>query len=121
MGRIVHFEIPVEDTRKAREFYSEVFGWNFAAFGDDSYLLATTGPDNKPGINGAITKKRAAAQPLTNSIDVANIDEAMKKVEEKGGFVVVPKTVLPGVGYMAYFKDLDGNIMGLWQQDTTAK
>jgi uncharacterized protein len=28
-GRPVHFEVPANDTTRAREFYSNLFGWQF--------------------------------------------------------------------------------------------
>jgi len=120
MNRIVHFEIPVNDVAKNVKFYGDVFGWTFQQFGDENYLLCTTGKDG-PGIDGAIMKKRDANQPIVNSIEVASVDEMAKKIEAAGGIVVVPKMAVPSVGYLAYFKDPDGNISGLWQPDKAAK
>jgi uncharacterized protein len=28
MDKVIHFEIPAEDTERADKFYSQVFGWN---------------------------------------------------------------------------------------------
>jgi predicted enzyme related to lactoylglutathione lyase len=121
MSRVVHFEIPSSSPEKAVKFYQSVFGWTFNQFGNDGYWLATTGDEKSPGINGAVMQKRHPQQPLTNSIDVRNIDEAIKQVESSGGKIVVPKTLIPGVGWSAYFTDPDNNILGLWQQDQNAK
>ena len=121
MPRPVHFEIPADDAKRASKFFADVFGWTFQAWGDDgTYYLAETGSE-PAGINGAILKKRDPNQPLVNSIDVPSIDEYAKKVEENGGQIVVPKQSVPSVGYLAYFKDTEGNIHGLWQQDPSAK
>jgi predicted enzyme related to lactoylglutathione lyase len=37
-----------------------------------------------------------------------------------GGTLALPKMPIPGVGWLAYVKDPDGNIFGLTQPDTTA-
>ena len=51
------------------------------------------------------------------TIDVESIDESLKKVEAEGGSVVTPKTPIPGMGAFAYFKDSEGNTMGMFQSD----
>ena len=123
MPRPVHFEIPAEDAKRATKFFTDVFGWTFQTWGGDDagYYLAETGPEGSPGINGAVMQRRDPAQPIVNSIDVPSVDEYIKKVEAAGGVIVVPKQAVPSVGYMAYFKDTEGNIHGLWQQDPNAQ
>lgn len=121
MDRVIHFEIPVSDTGKALDFYKKVFGWEFSGYGDQEYWFAKTGEDNNPGINGAVMKRRDPAQPVTNNIQVENIDNSIKSIEENGGVIVVPKIAIPGMGYSSYFKDTDGNILGIWQINSNAK
>lgn len=121
MNRVVHFEIPSSEPEKSLKFYEKVFGWNFTRFGENPYWLAITGDDKVPGINGAIMKKNHPQQPVTNSISVENIDEAIQKIEAAGGKIVVQKTAFPGVGWSAYFMDTDNNIFGLWKEDKAAK
>lgn len=48
-------------------------------------------------------------------IDVDAIDEALGKIEREGGSVVRPRTEIPGMGAFAYFKDPDGNVLGLFE------
>ncbi len=120
-NRITHFEIPSDNPEANIKFFRDAFGWNFIQFGKEEYWLAVTGDEKKPGINGAIMKKRDPNQPLTNSISVDDIDVAIRKVEAAGGLIVVPKTPVPGVGWLAYFKDPDGNILGLMQEDKGAR
>lgn len=119
-NRVVHFEIPCDNPEKTIEFFKSAFNWNFQKFGDEPYWLAMTGDENVPGINGAIMKKKDPKQPLTNAINVENIDAAIANVEKAGGKIVLPKQTIPGVGWMAYFTDPDGNIHGLWQEDKNA-
>lgn len=120
-NRVVHFEIPCNNPEKTMQFFKDVFGWNFVQFGQDQYWLAMSGDASTPGINGGFMKRRDPAQPIVNSIDVADIDAAMKKVQDSGGEIVVPKQAIPTVGWLSYFKDPDGNIHGLYQVDSSAK
>lgn len=121
MARVVHFEIPSDKPEAAIDFYRKVFGWKIDKFGSFDYWLAITGDEKAPGINGAIMKKNSPQQPVTNSISVPDLDASIRDIESNGGRIVVPKTPIPGVGYYAYFTDLDGNIMGVMQEDKTAK
>lgn len=120
MSRVVHFEIPCDHPEKTIEFFKLAFGWQFQSFGPD-YWYVITGDDKTPGINGGIMKKRDPAQPIANSINVENLDESIIKIEKSGGTIVVPKFLIPTVGWMAYFKDPDGNIHGVFQDDKNAK
>lgn len=119
-NRVTHFEIPCDNPEKVLEFFTKTFGWTYVQFGTEPYWLAMTG-DKGPGINGAIMKKRDPNQPLVNSIEVENIDTSMAQVEANGGTIVVPKMAVPNMGYLCYFKDPDGNIHGLFQNDANAK
>ena len=115
MNRPVHFEIPSGDPDKATKFYEKVFGWKFTQWGTEEYWLAETGPKDQIGIDGAILRRRDPNQPVVNSIEVADIDATVKVLEAAGGTVVVPKMAVGEMGTLAYFKDTDGNIFGLWQ------
>ena len=119
-NRIVHFEIPCDNPQKTIEFFQKVFGWTFQQFGTEEYWVAISGDEKTPGINGGLMKRKDPRQPVVNSIEVTNLDESMKTIENAGGKIVVAKTAIPTVGWMAYFKDPDGNIHGLYQNDPTA-
>jgi len=121
MPRVVHFEIPADDPARAEKFYTEVFGWKFQKWdGPSPYWLVTTGPEGTPGINGGMMP-RQPGQPVVNTIDVPSVDEYAKTIEAKGGKIVVPKMAIPGVGYLVYFTDTEGNIGGIYTHDPSAK
>jgi uncharacterized protein len=119
-NRVVHFEIPCDNPEKTMDFFKDVFGWQFQQFGTETYWSVTTGDEKSPGINGGLMKKKDPNQPVVNSIEVDDLDKAMVKIEKAGGVIVVPKMAIPTVGWLAYFKDPDGNIHGLYQNDLTA-
>ena len=63
MGRVIHFEIHVEDMERAKLFYGDVFGWTFedwTAFAGMPYFGAITGDASEPGINGALMQRQSA-------------------------------------------------------------
>jgi uncharacterized protein len=119
MPRVVHFEIPADNPEMAITFYSDLFGWQFTKWdGPMPYWLIDTGEG--PGINGGLLQKNGPDHPVVNTVDVADLDSMVPKVEATGGTIVVPKMPIPGVGWLAYFKDLDGNIVGMMQADSSA-
>ena len=120
-NRVVHFEIPCDQPENTMNFFKEAFGWSFQQFGNEPYWIAITGDEKTPGINGAIMKKMNPGQPVANSIDVPDIEVAIQNIINAGGTIVVPKMAIPTVGWLAYFKDPDGNIHGVYQNDTAAK
>ncbi|MBP1646737.1 MAG: hypothetical protein H6Q30_182 [Bacteroidetes bacterium] len=127
MNRVVHFEIHAEDPRRAAEFYRAVFDWQCDKWeGPVEYWLVTTGKESEPGINGGIVKRRGtidgtAVVAFVCTVDVASVDDAVRKVEHNGGQNVVPKMPVPGVGWLAYCKDSEGNIFGVMQNDPSAR
>lgn len=120
--RVTHFEINADDPERAAKFYQEVFGWQIQKWeGPIEYWLITTGPDDKPGINGGLMKRMDPQATTVNTIEVPSVDELTKKVVEKGGTTVAPKQAIPGVGYGAYCQDTEGNTFGLMELDETAQ
>ncbi len=97
------------------------FGWDFKQFGQQPYWLAVTGPEERQGINGAIMKKRDSRQLITSYIEVDDLPATLGQIEKNGGKVVVAMTAVPRVGWLAYFQDPDGNMIGLMQNDPDAQ
>ena len=122
MPKIVHFEIPADNPDRAQKFYTSVFGWKVQKFPGYpvDYRLVTAGDEKEPGINGAIMA-RGQEKSVIDTIGVPDIDAYIKKIEKAGGKIVLPKSAIPGVGYMAYFQDTEGNKLGIYKTDMSAK
>jgi predicted enzyme related to lactoylglutathione lyase len=121
MARVVHFEINADDGERAVDFYTNVFGWKVEKWkGPVDYWLLTTG-EGEPGIDGAITLRADPLEATVNTVDVDSVDACMAKVVEHGGTILIPKMAVPGVGWMAYCKDTEGNTFGVMQSDPNAK
>jgi uncharacterized protein len=132
MNRVIHFEIHASDTAKMAEFYTAVFGWECRKWDNPvmDYWIVMTAPDgsSEPGINGGITGRKgpapAGGEPVDAfvcTIGVPNVDEYIKKVVEAGGKNVVPKAAIPGLAWLAYCTDIEGNIFGIYEDDKNAK
>ncbi len=125
MDKVVHFEITTDDVAKAKQFYGSVFDWelNDADMGGgQSYTTITSVPvdesmtPKEPGaINGGFTRRSADTPHPVITINVASIDETLKKIEAAGGKTVQARTEIPGMGAFAYFRDLEDNTLGLWE------
>jgi len=124
MPRVVHFEVPVDNPERASKFYSTVFGWSVEKWeGPQEYWLVKTGEDNEPGINGGFMRRcdeTEAAFSGANTIQVASVDEYVAKITEHGGKITLPKMEVPGVGYLAYFQDPEGNMFGIMEFSQSA-
>ncbi len=126
MPRVVHFEIHAGDPQRAVNFYQKVFAWKFQKWeGPMEYWLVTTGPDDQPGINGGLLQRRGeidgeAVIAYVCTVDVASVDDSTVTVQANGGQVVVPKMPIPGLGWLVYCKDTEGNIFGMMQSDPKA-
>ncbi len=129
---VVHFEMPAKDKKRASDFYSGAFGWKMVTAGPEmgNYLIAQTAETDENGMNktpGTINggffdyqDKEGFNMPHL-VIDVENLEESMKKVEESGGKIVGgasgPGKIddIPGIGRYVSFQDPEGNHVGMLQ------
>jgi predicted enzyme related to lactoylglutathione lyase len=124
MDKVVHFEIPTDDISRATEFYRSTFGWNLQDLSGQGmdYTIAMTAPvddqqrPTEPGaINGGMMKRSDDTPSPVITIEVASIDDALERIQSGGGSQVQPRQEIPGMGAFAYFKDTEGNTLGLWE------
>ncbi len=121
MPRVIHFELPVDDADRAVNFYRSVFGWEINKWdGPMDYWLIKAGDQGEPGIDGALTRRSEGFRSTVNTIGVESIDEALAKIEASGGKILMAKDMVPGVGWLAYAQDTEGNNFGVIQMDQPA-
>lgn len=127
MARVTHFEIHASNPQTLVDFYSAAFGWSFKQWGPMDYWLIETGPADQPGINGGLLPRRGDAPVPMQAVNafvctaqVDALDETVEKCLSLGATIAVPKMPVPSVGWLAYIKDPDGNIIGLMQPDPSA-
>jgi predicted enzyme related to lactoylglutathione lyase len=124
-GRVVHFEIPFDDGDRARGFYAGVFGWEAAPMPGLDYTMVSTGPSDpetgptEPGfINGGMFQRAEGFTGPNLVVDVDNLEDVLGKVAANGGTVVSERQAVGDMGFTAYFRDSEGNLVGLWETAT---
>ena len=86
------------------------------------WLISTVDDKGNKAVGGGMMKKQSLQlQGITNYFDVTSVQESSAKVEQLGGKVIVPKSPVPGMGYMAVCKDSENNGFGIFEADQTAK
>jgi uncharacterized protein len=117
VNRVVHFEVPVDDPDRAGAFYGRVFDWQVTRWGDVPYWPMPTGEPPGIGAEGALTPRSDAPEGVLVYIQVDEIDSALQRIRDAGGTVVAERTPIPGQGWFATFRDPEGNVLGLIQDD----
>jgi len=124
MPRVIHFEISADEPERAVKFYDEVFGWKTQKWdGPQNYWLLMTGEAGQPGIDGGLMRRADNPLPPSsaiNTIDVPSVDDYAQRISEHGGKVVMPKSAVSGIGYIAYCTDTEGNVFGIMEFDSSA-
>ena len=121
MSRPVHFEIHAENPERAIAFYTAMFGWRFEKWeGPWPYWMVYTGEGH--GVDGGLMPRMggppvegAAVNGWVMTVDVPSVDAAVSTGTSSGGSIALPKMEVPGVGWMAYLKDTEGNIFGVME------
>lgn len=112
VGSICHIEIPAKDLPKAKAFYSSVFTWEIQEnvpgpsywFFRAADARGAFDPEAEPSEHGVLLVLR-----------VDDIPSKLAEIEAAGGAVVTQKTAIGGgMGYYAYFRDPNGNKLGIW-------
>ena len=120
MARPIHFEIPADDPARAIEFYARTLGWQAQKFDGMEYWLVRTGAEGEPGIDGGIAPRRDPGERSVNVMGVESVGAAVDRIQGAGGTITVPRTAIPGVGWVAYALDTEGNPFGVFRDDPRA-
>ena len=128
MSRPIHFEIHASNPERVQAFYRTLFGWQFQSWGGPAeYWVITTGDAAQPGINGGLVRRRGSApaegqavNTFVCTVGVSDLDATLASLAKAGGTMALPRMAVPGVGWLAYIKDPDGNILGVMQADASA-
>jgi predicted enzyme related to lactoylglutathione lyase len=125
MPRPIHFEIHAAEPERAITFYQKLFDWKFTPWeGPMPYWTIKTG--DGPGIDGGLLPRQGSLIPeapviaYVCTIGVTSLDDSLAKALGMGAEVALPKQAIPGIGWLAYAKDPEGNIFGLMEADASA-
>jgi predicted enzyme related to lactoylglutathione lyase len=120
-GRVVHFEIPADDLGRAEAFYRDVFAWEINSIPGMGYTLVGTTPSTENGptqpgaINGGMLARAAPITAPVVTIEVDDIEAALKAIERLGGRTIRERMPVGDMGFAAYFADTENNVLGLWE------
>jgi len=122
LDKVVHFEIPADNLARAKKFYSTVFGWKIDDYPEMQYSIVRTVDSEENGtpkeagaINGGMLERQDPVRAPVVTISVDNMDQATATIERNGGKIIRPKMAVGEMGFAAYFRDTEGNVIGLWQ------
>jgi uncharacterized protein len=112
-GKLVHFEVPAQDTGRAKGFWGGVFGWSFNNPGlGIEYWMTRTGEDQ----GGAILSGEKPG--LVVYFDTDDIKATIAQIQELGG-TAGNRTPIPHVGWFAHCTDTEGNEFSVFESDET--
>jgi predicted enzyme related to lactoylglutathione lyase len=124
-NKLTHFAIHIDDMERAKKFYDEVFAWGFNAYGQADFLQIKAGKSENAALIGAMQSRKYSPVPgnivgFECTIGVENIDATIGKVVSSGGQILMPKTEIPYVGWIAKFLDTEGNLVCAMQYKQAA-
>ena len=111
------FEIPVKNFDRAKIFYETIFGAAMERMEAMGMKSAFFPADLKNGVGGCIIEGQGYEPSDKGSLVYLNggddLSVVLAKVEQAGGKILLPKTAIGPNGFMAHFKDSEGNKVGL--------
>lgn len=117
MSKVVHFEIPADDTARARTFWGSLFGVQFQSFEGPVEYHMFQNEDGQSG--GGIYPRQQGEKGLISYFNTDDIEAASEQVRQLGGKAEAKEPV-PGMGWYARAEDTEGNAFSLWQSDSSA-
>jgi predicted enzyme related to lactoylglutathione lyase len=116
-GRVVHYEIPIDEADRAGAFYHDVFGLQVTQWGSQPYWPVSAGEKAGSGTDGALAPRKDVPEGVLVYISVDDIDATLARVKEAGGTPLTGRMPIPTMGWSAKFRDSEGNQVGLFQED----
>ena len=120
MNKVIMFELPVTNVKRASAFYKKAFGWQIYPW-NGSYGVITVPedknwvPKEKGAINGEMYRRSSKEEKAMVVVLVPSMAKALAAVKKAGGKVVLEKEAYGEWGWYARVKDPEGNTFGLWE------
>lgn len=109
--KINYVEFPAKDLAKAKQFFTEVFGWTFTDYGPEYTAFSNS------GLKGGFFQSEQSCSTQQGSALIVmysqNLAETQQKIENAGGSVVQAVFEFPG-GRRFHFADPNGNEFAVW-------
>ncbi len=119
------FELYVSDFERAKRFYETILNAPLQEVPTDTCesvyrdwsRMAVFPYDNMKGVGGSLTQMKNVAPGAGGTIVYLNVeadlDGVLHRIPAAGGTVLKPRTSIGEHGFIAIFKDTEGNCVGL--------
>jgi uncharacterized protein len=110
----VHLELSTPDTTKAKQFYSDLFGWDFKDMDmGGGMIYSTFKPDSGPG--GGVFSMPGMPTFWLAYVGVQDINAATEKAKSLGAKIHKGPDEIPNVGWFTIIVDPTGATIALFQ------
>ncbi|HET6585443.1 MAG TPA: VOC family protein [Nannocystaceae bacterium] len=115
-GSFVHLELNTDDTDRAKEFYRDLFGWNYNEWpmGDSIYWGVKT--PEPPGGGIQTNPMPHAPSQWIPYVSVDDVQASVERARSAGAEIIVDFMPIQGSGELAILRDPSGATLGLWKQ-----
>ena len=125
-NKLTHFAIHIDDIARARNFYEGIFDWGFHSYGPSDFLQIKADKTENSELIGALQARRYSLVPekligWECTIGVENLDHIVERIKNRGGQILMHKTAIANVGWIAKFLDTEGNLICAMQYDDDAR
>ena len=107
IGKFVWHDNMSTDAAKAKDFYTELFGWELEPFPGADYKMIKAGGSLHGGFGAA---QGGAPSAWTGHILVEDVDATADKAKSAGGTVITEPMDIPDVGRFAVIADPQGAV-----------
>ncbi|HEX3572353.1 MAG TPA: VOC family protein [Acidobacteriaceae bacterium] len=109
----VHLELCTPDTKKAKDFYSALFGWSFNDNDMGGMIYSTFKPTDGPG--GGVYSMPNMPTAWLAYVGVDDINASTEKAKSLGATVINGPMEIPNVGWATILADPTGAPIALFQ------
>lgn len=120
MNKVIMFELPVTNMKRASAFYKKAFGWQIQPWNGSFGVITVPEdmnwvPKEKGAINGEMYRRGSKDERPMVVVQVPSIDKALAAVKQAGGKIVLEKEAYGEWGWYARVKDTEGLVFALWE------
>lgn len=120
-GALTWTELSTNDTQKAEQFYTQLFGWSAKAGGEGVNAYTEFSVNGAPGAGMMDSKVYGADNKVPPNwmpyFQVSDTDATASKAKELGGRTIVPPTDIPNVGRFSVVQDPQGAVFAVIRMD----
>ncbi len=119
---VVHFEVIGKDPQRLREYFGELFGWQFDTPSPVSREVSEPGSygfldlvssEDGTGIRGGVGGGPGYPSHAVFYVGVPSVEAALQRAEELGGERVMGPATSPNGLVVGHFTDPEGTLIGV--------